>query len=204
MNRHNAVTASARAPKARADASAGLLLFAEAVAVVALALVGWRLQREGSAFTKLAAFEDARARADDSAVLRSVRGVGVNGRMITGAFPAGTKLVVAFFARSGTAAADIGFWRSVERDLPRGAGIRIAGYCAGAACAVARTLLRSRPSFPVVAFAEPESGQAVLNADSLGRCLLLSPGGFSRSGPVWRLAGVTPLFAARRLAGGVR
>jgi hypothetical protein len=179
---------------AKNESSIGIVL------IIILGFYGWLLAKQTRALSEQTKTAQAIADANQTLGFLSESGIDVSGRLVSPFWPPGTKHTLVFMLRGTTVRADLDFWRNVATLLPKDAGIRLVGYCDGDDCA---NFVRSDarlPDFPVIAYGEILSSQALVNADAQGNGLLLldqkkHPLSSKRVG--WRAPGQTPFNVVR-------
>jgi hypothetical protein len=170
----------------------------ETVLIVVLAVYGVHLARELRGLTS----ETARRRsfvssASDNLALQSVNGIDVFGQLVNKVVPVGAKRFVIFGFRNSTLQDDVRFWSDAARLLPADGSVRLLAYCDGTPCV--DTVKHSYQSlgFPVVAYGEPGSLQAVSAADTKGNCIVLSAGLMTVGKVLWRQPNTNPSDVVR-------
>ena len=171
----------------RAESLIGIVL------IVSLVFCGVRFTRSLHALSQRSEDEERRSLGSDhSRVFRSETGVDVWGNQVHPLpYPMEPKTLV-FMFRGSTLARDVEFWRNVDQLLPKGSGIRLVAYCDGRECTEAVRKSVKPPGFPVVAYGELTSSEAIVDADVAGNALLRSEEVIQAKSISWRTAGITP------------
>lgn len=128
-------------------------------------------------------------------------GFDVSGKQIAPVLPQWSKETMVFMLRAASLGADLNYWQTVERLIPKRVPplVSLVGYCDGQKCIdlVRRDL--KPPDFPVIAYGEATSSQALFNADAAGDFFLF----FEQSHQVkrlqWRAANETPLSLVQEI-----
>lgn len=128
----------------------------------------------------------------------AIGGLDVFGDSVFRTPPVAPERFVVFLLRRTSIGRDLGFWEAVSAALGAQAqrSVILVGYCDGGACnATVRNL--PRPPFPVVAFAEIDDLQTVLDADDKGQFLVLDPRASVVGRYRWRGGGESPETVAK-------
>jgi hypothetical protein len=106
-------------------------------------------------------------------IVRSIRGVDVSGRPRFELQPAKAKRFVLFGLRSATVSEELRIWDSLASHLVNEPNVYLIAYCDGVACASAVSRTHPSSTLAVLAYGEPITVQAVLNADAKGQFLVV-------------------------------
>jgi hypothetical protein len=140
-----------------------------------------------------AAISEQIASSNGATGFRSGGGMDMTGHYIGSPSPQHTKYTVVFLLRGSTFSADLKFWESVNSLIPKGAGVRLIGYCDGDQCAEHLKNSSLSVAFPVVLYATVPDAQAVLNADDKGEALEIGSDLRMHKSIVWRTEHIYPV-----------
>lgn len=113
-------------------------------------------------------------------------GIDVNGHPVYALPPSKAQRTIVFLIRGTNVDADLNFWRQVQALRPNQSSLRLVGYCDGEVCAKAVSHA-SRPSdFPVIAYGELISTEAVVDQDLDGKAVLRDEGWLQPKQIEWR------------------
>lgn len=130
------------------------------------------LNEQASGLRTQANFERSLQRSNQELSAISTTGIDATGRVMFEVLPPDARRFVLFGLHRSTLEADLLFWRSVGDLLASQSGVYLIGYCDSSVCAEdARNSHRSA-GFSVIAYGEPATVQAVLNADAEGAALV--------------------------------
>jgi hypothetical protein len=171
----------------------------EAVLVSALAVYGIHLGREARALNSNADQLKGLSMANGNIMIRSVSGIDAVGAMVNKVITPGTERFVVFALRGRALDRDLHFWGSAASLLSKDSRVRLLAFCDSRACAQAVRLSYQSLSFPVIAYGEAKTSQAVLSADERGELVLLG-GALQTIGKFrWRGEDVTPADVTREV-----
>jgi hypothetical protein len=156
--------------------------------LLVLSFYGWSLVKDVGRL-ELWRKRQAFIASDDNAYVES-SGIAVDGKAISGGTLSGRKHV-AFLLRNKSLQDDLNFWTQVNTLLGSRTIIGLIGYCDSQQCVDAIRTLRPLP-FPVLAYGEAVSIQAVADADAHGLAIVKVAGAQTRSKIVWRKTGSAP------------
>ncbi len=149
-------------------------------------------------FTNVVRLRRAKSMLTDAAITRTTpafsyeTGVDINGVPIIPMPPPFEQKAVVFLLHSSSLAGDLSFWTEVSKSLSTRPDIRLVAYCDDDECArVARSQSRSLP-FPVVQYAEVQSGVALIEADSRGDSIVRSEAWLTSKTSNWRSFAKSP------------
>lgn len=110
-----------------------------------------------------------------------------------------TKRTIVFLLHGASIKADLKFWRSMEAALPVDSALRLVGYCNNDTCAEAVRREAPVADFPVIAYGEIVSSQALVNADGDGNAILRNASHLETRYVAWRVPGKSPEDVAREV-----
>jgi hypothetical protein len=165
----------------------------QAVLLIAiLGFYGWQLTRNAWILHGLPQMQQVTSDRNRTLVFQSEAGIDILGRPVYPIFASGTKRTIIFLLRSASVKKDLDFWRQVESLLAKNTGPRLVGYCDGDECAEAVRHDARPTDFPVVAYGEITSTQALVNADAEGSAILRNGSLMGPKRLAWRAQGKTP------------
>ncbi|MDR3578190.1 MAG: hypothetical protein P4L50_30375 [Anaerolineaceae bacterium] len=138
-------------------------------------------------------------RSSSGLIFQSEEGIDVFGSRIHHAPPPAVTGTVAFVLRGDSIRADLKFWRKVKALLPNNGRIRLVGYCDGMVCRDTVKKAVGGRDFPVIAYGEIASSEALIDADAQGNCILLHEEWPLPKSLTWRATGVTPEKVAQEV-----
>jgi hypothetical protein len=169
----------------------------ETILVGALAIYGVRLAKEIRTLRLQPDRQQFLATANERLALHSVTGIDTSGQLVNKIIVPGTKRFMVFGLRNSNLAEDLSFWSNAAALVHKDGGISFVGFCDSKACVEAVRSNYQSLRFPVIAYGEAVSSQALLNADAEGNFILLDGGLRTISTMQWRQPGLTPEYIVR-------
>lgn len=131
-------------------------------------------------------------------IFQSENGVDVHGVRVRHEPPPAVVGTVVFMLRGVTIRADLDYWHAVAALLPKDSRVRLIAFCDDAICRKAAKATTGS-DFPVVAYGEVESSEALIDADAKGNCVLLREEWPLPKNVRWRTPEVTPAVVVREV-----
>jgi len=122
----------------------------------------------------------------------TARGIDVSGNVVVAFRSPGAQRAIVFMLRGDNIQRDLTFWSTVSSLRSDTRGLTLIAYCDGKSCDDAVRLAVSDLPFPVIAFGEVTSSQALFNADAEGYGFVVNKGTGHSSKLGWRGESHTP------------
>lgn len=167
--------------------------------IAILAVFASALRKDVVALRSAAASERRLAEKNNGLVVTGAAGIDPSGALVNTTVPPEVKRIVVFCLRTPALQGDVSTWEAVASLLIDKSDVRLIAYCDGAACAEHFRNRGPSPHFPVIAYAQPGSAQAVINADSQGAFVILDNHGVQLRTVKWR-GRMHPLDIAREVS----
>jgi len=144
--------------------------------IILVALLGFYSIRLAWSIHSIRQWSQAARSADRSSdlVFQSEAGISVWGDPVYPVSAKQAQRTIVFLLHGDKIGSDLAFWHRVKLLVPSDAGLRLVGYCDGIVCADAVRHEANRSDFPVIAYGEVISSQALINADAKGNSILRS------------------------------
>lgn len=152
--------------------------------ILVLAFYAWLLGHDVITLKREQEYQARTAHINLSIAYIQPSGIDIYGKQVV-ASSLGAKRNIVFLLRNESLQNDLNYWSHVKTLLDSNKEIGLVGYCDSQLCAES---MRKGPSlaFPVLAFGEAASIQAVANADANGEAILKKVGTPSQSKISWR------------------
>ena len=119
-------------------------------------------------------------------------GIDIQGKAVVPWPPAEAQRTIVFLLHGRSIARDIAFWKSVKALRANETVLRLVGYCDDSQCVEYLQTSAKDLDFPVIAYGELISGQALVNSDFQGYSLVRSEGWLLPRQVSWRKPSDTP------------
>ena len=138
-----------------------------------LGFYGWHLGRDYLALRKWPENQANLSARNNTLVFRTAAGIDIHGNhIVDSAKASGVKRTVGFLIRTSHVRRDVEFISRVQQLLASRPEIRVVAFCDGIACSHSGLVGDGALGFPIIAYGEVVSTEAVVNADALGLCVM--------------------------------
>lgn len=160
--------------------------------VAILCYYGWMMSRNARALDRRVEQQQLIASRNRTLLVQSERGIDAFGHPVDSLPADADERTVTFLLHGQHLTTDLEFWLQVESLLPKNSTVRLIAYCDGEVCVNAIRHAEPSPNFPVLAYGEITSSQAVINADMDGDSILQIGSGLGLRKIPWRAQRQTP------------